>query len=115
MKAEIREYSTPDGSSFEARVPAGADNFGFLLQLYIGPLAMEGSESFEVEVLSPKRIESLCEKDGFCLGKGRFVVGRFDPDLVLRHLGKLEESAEGKDWNEIANKLSRISRWEFEV
>ena len=57
--------------------------------------------------------EVLTEMD-MILGKDKLIVFRFDMDRILARIRKLFDNCGGKDWDEIAMKLSRIGKWEFE-
>jgi hypothetical protein len=48
------------------------------------------------------------------LGKGKLIVFKFDMDMIFARIRKLFDNCSGKDWNDIAMKLSRIGNWEFE-
>jgi len=48
------------------------------------------------------------------LGSNKLIVFRFDMDRILTRIKNLFGNCSGKDWNEIAIKLSRIGHWEFE-
>jgi len=47
-------------------------------------------------------------------GRFRLFMARFDYDAVERYVAKRIAQATGADWAEVATKLARWSRWEFE-
>ena len=54
------------------------------------------------------------ERDVVVSGRFRLVMARFDYDAVERYVAKRIAQATGADWDEVATKLARWSRWEFE-
>lgn len=44
----------------------------------------------------------------------RLLVGRWDPDLVRRAVEDLCARTSGRDWREVATRLSRYLAWEFD-
>jgi len=51
---------------------------------------------------------------GFEFQRGNLLVERWDHGLVRRAVADLCLQTEGANWSEVAQKLSRYGRWEFE-
>jgi len=88
--------------------------FSFLITALVGPRGESTQESFDIVVCTPKWLLSKYDETEIILGKNKLIVLKFDMERILARIKKLFENCEGKDWNEIAVRLSRIGHWEFE-
>ena len=113
MKAEIKYLHSPDVSDLETYQPKELDNFGFLLQIFVGPKGEKGEENFDVLVGTQKWLASPHNKTG-TTGEHDMVVSEYNYEKLLETLKKQIESIEGKDWNDLAEKIGKIGKWEFE-
>ncbi|ANN80479.1 hypothetical protein BAU07_13345 [Bordetella flabilis] len=113
MFAEIKRISSPDIDllSFE---PEDDRCFGFLLELEIGTADAEGADIFQLMVCTPQWIEQQYAGEGSIWGRGMLIVFGYDiseiQSIVRSHIGRCTAPT----WEELAVKLNRITKWEFE-
>lgn len=110
---KIRAFHSPDVDDLEGHRPSG-DEFALLVQMLIGPDGGEGEEAFDVQVVTPAWLEQRYASDGLAGGDGRLLVFGYDWSRIESYLRKRVAACSGSDWQEVAAKLSRFSRWEFE-
>jgi len=65
-------------------------------------------------VIAPRWLERRYSSDGLAGGDGRLLVFGYDWPRIEDYLRKRVATCTGGDWQEVAQKLSRFSRWEFE-
>ena len=53
------------------------------------------------------------EREGFVLGLHQLFVRTYDRGQIKKLITKFVENRTGDSWRELANKISRIARWEF--
>jgi hypothetical protein len=116
VRAELKALDTadtPDGdvSSFQ---PSDETDFSLAVTASIGPAGEPGAELFQFTVCSPNALAQRALPKGFAFQRHTLVIERWDPALIKRAIGDLSLRTEGADWNEVATKLSRFGRWEFE-
>lgn len=114
MKPVIKAILSPDIEDLADYLPEEADNFGFLLQLLIGPENEQGMESFQVMVCTPKWFAGRYANDSFVLGRYHLMVFKYDYDALIGFITLNVANSRGENWQEIGNKLSRFAYWEFE-
>jgi hypothetical protein len=114
MKAEIKYLHCPDIDDLEHYSPPAPDEFSFLLQIIAGPEGQEGEESFDAIVCSPMWLSRNLVGDKVMAGRHHLIMNSYSYVTLYSFLRGELEKCEGKDWNEVASKLSRIGRWEFE-
>lgn len=114
MRASIRRFHSPDISDLGTYKPEKADTFGFLLQVIVGPAGLEGEESFDIEVCTPKWLLQNYGQDDIVFGRHHIVVFEYQYDRFVDAITSYVETCEGASWDEVAQKLSEIGRWEFE-
>lgn len=81
---------------------------------YVGPSDAGGEELFTFTVCSPSWVADLKLEKGFGFQRDTLLLQEWDPALVKRAIGDLCRRTEGSNWNVVAVRLSRYSRWEFE-
>lgn len=97
--------------------PPLPDDFGVLVDLEIGPSQGGGAEIFYVTVCTAKWLgRTALDEDfkGFEFLRHRLLIERWDPSLIRRAVADLCARTDGRDWNEVATRLSRYLAWEFE-
>lgn len=114
MKAEVKGFHSPDINDLEKFIPDIEDNFSFLLQIFVGTSGKEGEESFDVLICTPKWIQGNYKEDDIILGIHKIIVFKYDFNSLKRRLEKSINTITGDNWEEIANKIGRIGKWEFE-
>ncbi len=113
MRAELKGLHSPD-ADLRIFTPSRPDNFGLLVQAMIGFEGSDASESFDVIVCSPAWLHDQCLKTGSGIfGTHHLVMNDFDYGRIESMLSQLCKSTEGRDWNELAMKLSCYGAWEF--
>ena len=80
----------------------------------IGPAGAEGEESFDITVCSPKWLLQQHTEQDVILGRHHLIMLKYDFDRLLRAIEALCEEAEAPTWEEVATKLGRFAKWEFE-
>jgi hypothetical protein len=113
MLSEVRSIMSTEIFDLENYRPDNYENFSFLVTVTVGPKGEIGGELFDIDVCTPKWLLDH-QSDNAILGKGKLIVFRCDMKMILARIKGLFEGCSGKDWNEIAIKLSRIGHWEFE-
>lgn len=98
----------------EKFAPDDPEDFVCTFGLTIGPTGGEGGELFYITVCTPRRLEKLCERDGFVWGRHHLIVPFYDFKKICLIISKFVSNASGLDWNEIGPKLARFGYWEFE-
>jgi len=114
MKAELKGIHSPDIDDLSQYRPADAGNFGFLLQAMAGPKGQEGEESFDVMICTPKWLVENHESHEIIFGYHHIMVFEYDYSRIVGAIDKYVRGCTGDNWNEIATKLSRMGKWEFE-
>ncbi len=79
-----------------------------------GPAGGDGEEQFQFTVCSPSWLSAQPRAKGFAFCRHTLLLERWDPELVDRAIRDLCRRTEGESWTEVASKLSRFGRWEFE-
>jgi hypothetical protein len=114
MRAQLKRLHSPDVHDLENFAPKPANDFGFLLQLMVGPEGVEGEESFDVMVCTPEWLKRTSKLSDFVIGRHRLIVFEYDHPRLRAFLARRCEKCVGDTWLEIAEQLSRLGRWEFE-
>jgi hypothetical protein len=114
MRAEIKRLHSPDIVNLESYTPQVEDNFCFLLQVIAGPLGQDGEESFDVLVCMPRWFEDHFSRDQIIMGRHHLIVFEYNYDRIRSFIKVYFEKCEGENWQEVATKLSRLGKWEFE-
>jgi hypothetical protein len=114
MRAFLRRLHSPDVEDLESYRPERPDEFGFLLQIFAGPEDGQGEESFDVVVCTPRWLERKHGRQDVVVGRHHLIVFEYDYDRLVKVIELYCESSEGKSWRDVAQKLSRLGKWEFE-
>jgi hypothetical protein len=110
VKATINSIHSPDFQDLEQYDPPNAA-FSIFLQLLIGPEAGSGEESFDIDVCSPRWLETQALP---MIGRHLLIVERFDFPVIRHFLETTVAQMEDDTWHGLALKLARIGHWEFE-
>jgi hypothetical protein len=112
MRATIKRCHSPDIDDLRTFAPTGRD-FGFLLQILVGPLDHDGEETFDIVVCTAGWLAQRLT-DSPLSGRGYLFVRSYDFPTIEAYLRRHVEAASGTTWEEIASKLSRLAHWEFD-
>ncbi len=114
MEAKLKGILSPDIDDLENYHPEDPTCFGFLLRAMVGPADEEGQESFDIEVCTPKWLEKTYRSDDVVVGRHHLIVREYNFDRIVGKINNFVRSCSGKDWDEVAAKVSRLGYWEFE-
>jgi hypothetical protein len=114
MKAKIKSFHSVDVDDLWNFNPDNPDNFSFVLELMVGPDNEKGAESFDIQVCTPKWFLTHLKKDDVVAGRHFLIVLEYNFENLFNKIKELIEMCIGNDWNEVAQKVSRIGFWEFE-
>lgn len=104
---------SPDVSDLELYTPQ-PDCFGFLLEAEFGPSNSNGAELFDFMVCTPSWLALHMKEDEVRSARHYIIVKKYDFNALKSYLLNYAASCAAPTWNEVALKLSRIGRWEFE-
>jgi hypothetical protein len=113
MKAELKRIYCPD-YDIKTYYPENEDNFSVFLQIFVGIEGEEFEESFDVELFTPQYLIENHQGDEIVIGKRAIIVFDYNFSNLEKRLKKYCDSCTGSTWGEIANKLMRMGKWEFE-
>ena len=114
VRAEIKRLHSPDVPNLMTYVPEDAGDFGFLLQIMAGPVGRGGEESFDVVVCTAGWISHHLGTDGILVGRHYLVVDSYDYGTLEGFLRRYVDQCSGSTWEEVAIRLGRLGKWEFE-
>ncbi|MFH1197425.1 MAG: immunity 8 family protein [bacterium] len=114
MKAIIKKYHSPDILDLENYMPNDREYFSYLLQILVGPDLLNGEESFDIQICSPKWINDNYSKEDVILGRHMIIQKEYNFSRIKSFLINYIDNINGAKWEEIALKISRIGKWEFE-
>jgi hypothetical protein len=113
MVSEVKTIISTDIFDLENYKPDDDENFSFLLTVTVGLRGEIGGDNLDIEVCTPKWLVER-QYGEIILGKGKLIVFKCEMKRILARVRALFDGCSGKDWSEIAIKLSRIGIWEFE-
>jgi hypothetical protein len=114
MKPEIKRLHSPDIFDLENFKPKDPHKFSFLLQVMVGIQGQKGEESFDIEVCTPQWIESTYGLDQVILGLHHIIIREYNYQNIVQVINNFLLKCSGENWDEIARKISRLGRWEFD-
>ncbi len=114
MKPEIKRLHSPDVYNLATYVPLDRQDFGFLLQVMVGPADQDGEESFDVMVCTGPWLSKHLGPQGLLIGLHHLVVNEYDYLRLEGFLRQYVSRCTGTTWKEIAEKIGRLGRWEFD-
>jgi hypothetical protein len=113
MQAELKRLHSPDVQDLKNYHPEEPDNFGFLLQAMIGPAGGEGEESFDMVVCTPEWINRNHAGE-IVLGRHHVIVFEYNYERLAGYIAAYAQECTGETWQEVAQLLGRLGKWEFE-
>jgi len=114
IRAELKWLHSPDVDDLALFRPEPEDKFGFLLQFFAGPEGKESEESFGVIVCSPRWLAETNASSDVVVGRHHLILQEYDYERLKRFIEDYCASCEGDSWDEVALKVGRLGRWEFE-
>lgn len=116
MRAELKYLLSTDIDE-DTYWPDDEEIFGFNLDATIGPKGQDAGDIFTFFVCTPKWITSKSINRHFgdvgIFGRHLIIVVKYDLIAIREMIAKLCASTTGKNWQEVANKLSRYASWEY--
>ncbi len=113
VKAEVLQISTNDGEDLDD-VVLDSDEVDVWITVLAGPAGGPGEDSFQLRVRTPGSLTKELDQCGPLHGRHTVVVATWDPRQIRSFVNRLFKETEGRDWNEVGEKLSRLGHWEFE-
>jgi hypothetical protein len=113
MKAKIKSFHSPD-VDLATFWPDDPEDVGFLLQVLAGPADSPAEESFDLMVVTPRRLGRETRENGPLIGRHHLIVHRYDWGEIRAFLTRLFEAEIAPTWEELGTRLGRIGYWEFE-
>lgn len=114
VRAELKRLHSPDVFDIDEASIDHEKPFSVLVQAMFGPRGSEGEESFDVVVCNPEWVEQIVRVEGLLSGRHHLIMSRFDATRIREFLTAAANESSGSTWREVAEKLSRIGKWEFE-
>ena len=114
MRAKLKRVHSPDILDFSTYWPEDPANFGFLLQMRVGPDDQDGEEAFDLTVCTPKWLTQNYRLEDIVVGRHKLIVFEYDFHRLLRFLEAFCQRCTGSTWEEVAAQVSQLGRWEFE-
>ena len=114
MRAILKHIHSPDILNLAEFIPEKVDNFSVFLQLMVGPIDNEGEESFDLVLCTPLWLIENRHTSDIIVGRHYLIVFEYDYQRIFTKLKQLIEDTSGKTWEDIALKIGRIGKWEFE-
>jgi len=79
-----------------------------------GPDADDGEESFNVEVCTPAWLERRYGNEAVVLGAYHLIVFEYNYPRIRDYIETFVRNCSGASWRQVAEKIGRLGRWEFE-
>jgi immunity protein 8 of polymorphic toxin system len=114
MRAELKRLHSPDIEDLVSYRPARRDDFGFLLQVMAGPQGQEGEESSDVFVCTPEWFKHNRSRTDIIVGRHHLIVLEYNYQRLVAFLTHCCSESTGESWQEVAQRLGRLGKWEFE-
>jgi immunity protein 8 of polymorphic toxin system len=115
MRAVLKGLDSADVRDLDKYSPDDPECFGFYLEASFGPEGSPGEELFGIMVCTPRWLENeVRENNGILIGRHYLIVDRYDFGRLKRFLADYASQCEGSSWEEVAAKVARLGRWEFE-
>lgn len=111
---ELKSILCPDIPDLSKYSPEDSENFGFVLQLLIGPKNQEGAEAFQVTVCTPTWLSKSFNKDDIVIGRHHLILFEYNYERLLNRINKYLQQCMDETWEQVAIKVGRFGLWEFE-
>lgn len=114
IKAVLKGLHSPDVFDLGSYVPEYSDNFSLLVQAMFGPEGTIGEESFDILICTPNWLNSELDLKSIIIGRHYLIVREYSFDNISKFLSDYADRCQGETWSEVAAKLARLGKWEFE-
>ena len=114
MRAELRNLTTIDGDDLSRYSPPNPNCFAISVRILVGPSGGVGQESFDVVVCTAAWLGEYVRDNGILAGRHYLIVNNFDHGSLKSFIEKYIRRFDGESWDEVADKIGRLGRWEFE-
>ena len=114
MRATIKSYDSSDIEDLLSYQPEDASVFGFSLTFSIGIVGKEGADNFEILVATPEYLRDYYAERTPIFIRHCMIVEDYHFPRILGLMTNYVNSLEEDSWEKLAEKLSRVARWEFE-
>ena len=114
MQAELKSIHSPDAESLENYIPDDPHCFLLFIELFIGPKEEVGGELFNIEICTPKWLLTRAQECGVVFGCNYLIVANYNWDLIYKSITDKINAMHGASWDDLAAKLSKLGRSEFE-
>jgi|SRR5579884_535375 len=111
---EIRciEHLLPSAEDLNHYHPSSSE-FAIPLDISIGEKNKPGEDVFHLTVASPEALRSASAHEPKW-GRGYLIVSEFNYAAVVKAIKKYCDACTGETWEEVAQKLNRAMKWEFD-
>jgi hypothetical protein len=111
MRAEVGYFEWTD---LEHDRSVGTEPTSTLLVFTAGPAGQPSGETFQVIVATQEALAELIARDDIVIGRHYLFVSIIRQDRVEDFIRDRVGRLDGRDWNQLAEKIARIGYWEFE-
>ena len=113
MRAALKRLHSPDVDDLEHYMPMDPAEFGFLVQMMVGPEDDRSEESFDFVVCSPKWLQHRLREEPL-MGRHYLFIREYNYHRLVDFLRAYCRNCVAATWPEVASKLGRLGKWEFE-
>ena len=110
---KLKRLHSPDVLDLDNPTMDQSGPFCVLVQAMFGPEGGEGEESFDILVCNPAWVAQRAAKGVFS-GRHHLVVLNLNAVAIRTFLIESAKACSAATWDEVAQKLARIGKWEFE-
>jgi hypothetical protein len=114
MRAAIRSYECEDSEDLSTYALGEPQVFGFTLAFSIGVEGQEGSDQFEVLVASAAYLAHRYPGQAATFLRHIMLASDYNIKEAVDLMTKYVSSLEADSWQELASKINRVARWEYE-
>ena len=94
--------------------PEDSENFGLWIEFRVGPPELNSADDFRLLVCTPEWLKTNGVQEKSLWGRHMLIVLEYDISAIKAAIDQCVDSCTGKDFGEIAQKISRFAAWEFE-
>ena len=114
LRAELKRLHSPDALDLATFRPEHPSDFHILVQAMFGTFGEPGEESFDIVVCSMTWLAREVEKAHVFLPRHHLVMQAYDYEAMRAFIERYGRTISGSSWDEVAQKLGQLGRWEFE-